>query len=126
MKSAARVRKQAKVGSEGHVAASRQPHGHAEHVLLRDISLEETAGRLRLKLLGVSGILDVAIQRHDARVGLGQGGQAVAKASARGDRLAAELVRGLGEELPVRRRRRLSPRRAAPTAGAAANHSRRP
>src|SRR5438067_6865411 len=78
---------------KGYLAASCQPHRHSDHVLLRDITFDETLWRYTCELLGVGGILYVSIKTHDAMIHFSNCGQCLSKRFSSCHFLVADLVR---------------------------------
>ena len=74
-------------------AARRQAHRGADHHLLGDEVLVEAIGRDLLELVAEGRVLDVGVERDDARVGLAELGERGAVGFARRD-LIAQLVGG--------------------------------
>ena len=93
MKSAARVRKHAKVDGNGIAPRAGEPHRRADHHLLGDEVLVEALGRDLLELVAEGRVLHVGVERDDARVGFAELGERGAVRFAGRD-LLAELVGG--------------------------------
>ena len=93
-------------------AAAREAHRHAGHHLLGNVGLVEPVGMRRFEVLAEGGVADVGVERHDARVGVAEGGERGAVRGAR-RHLVAERVRGRlrqGRRAAWRRRGRLGAR----------------
>ena len=67
-KSYARVKKAANVAANATLPSTCMPDGHADHVLLGDVTLDEPVGGLRLEVLGVGGVRDLARRSRRRRV----------------------------------------------------------
>ena len=72
--------------SERDLAEHLHADGHADHVLLGDVALDEPFGSLRLEVLGVGGVRDLGVDHDDVRAG-GERGERLTERLAGGDRL---------------------------------------
>src|SRR5206468_10816751 len=80
-------------GRKRHFAARAETHGQAHQVLLGDKTFGKAIWEPLVKLFRVSGILRVAVHRHDARVNFADADQGVAVGLARGDQIAEFVSR---------------------------------
>ena len=120
-KSAARVRKQAKVDANGDRAAGGEAHAGADHDLLGDEVLIETIRVRLLEPVAERRVLDIGVERDHARVDAAERRQRGAPRFARRDQLA-RLVGRCRHLRVVWRRRRTGLRRAAAESLEASRH----